>query len=116
MVRVQGMYLMVLARRTMPRRKKPRRPSENGAKHWIMLWLGWGFIALGLVGLFLPVLQGFLFLAVGTVILSSRSPRVRLLILKLGQRYPRFRAALIEARERVRKLRRRITRRGAKAH
>jgi len=85
--------------------------KRNG-KHYLMLALGWIFIILGIIGLFLPVLQGVLFLAIGLVLLSRRSPRLRLMIVKLGRRYPRFRSTLEAARARVRSLRARLSRRG----
>lgn len=70
-----------------------------------MLALGWGFVVLGVLGLFLPVLQGILFLCIGLVLLSRRSVRVRWLILKAGQRWPRFRAAVDKARMHIQHLR-----------
>jgi uncharacterized protein len=36
------------------------------------------FILLGILGLFLPILQGFLFLAIGLYFYSFSSPRLRL--------------------------------------
>jgi uncharacterized membrane protein YbaN (DUF454 family) len=77
-------------------------------KHWAMLALGWGFMVLGVLGLFLPILQGVLFLCIGTIILSRRSVRVRWLILKAGQRWPKFRVALEKARIRAARLRWRL--------
>ena len=81
--------------------------KRNG-RHYVMLALGWVFIFLGILGLFLPILQGILFLAIGMVILSRRSPRVRLLIRRLAKRYPAFGRALIEARGRAERLRQRF--------
>lgn len=54
----------------------------------ILLVLGWGFVVLGILGLFLPILQGILFLAVGVILLAQVSPRVRLLRQRLRRRYP----------------------------
>lgn len=42
---------------------------QTKTKKVFVLLLGWGFIALGVVGLFLPVLQGILFLVIGLTIL-----------------------------------------------
>ncbi len=55
----------------------------------VLLALGWGLVALGILGLFLPILQGILFLAVGMIILARVSPRARLLRQRLRRRYPR---------------------------
>jgi len=40
-------------------------------KRFLLILTGWAFVALGIVGLFLPVLQGILFLLIGLVILSA---------------------------------------------
>lgn len=82
--------------------------KRNGS-HYLMLGLGWFFIVLGILGLFLPILQGILFLAIGLVILSRRSPRVRLLLRRLAKRYPAFGRVLEEARQRAARLRRRFS-------
>lgn len=63
-------------------------------KHYIGLGLGWFFILLGIAGLFLPVLQGVLFLCIGLILLSRRSARVRWLVQRAGRRWPKFRRAL----------------------
>ena len=46
----------------------------NDMKHIVMLVLGYGFLVLGVLGLFLPFLQGFLFLLVGLLILARHAP------------------------------------------
>jgi len=77
---------------------------KKGAKHYLFLALGWIFIFLGILGLFLPILQGILFLAIGLIILSRRSPRVRLFNQNIGQRYPKYRAIQDDATARVKRL------------
>ncbi len=59
-------------------------------KRWLVLGLGWTFILLGIVGLFLPLLQGILFLAIGLVILSSEYAWAHNLLQKVRSRFPRF--------------------------
>jgi uncharacterized membrane protein YbaN (DUF454 family) len=81
---------------------------KRNTRHYLMLGLGWVFIVLGILGLFLPILQGILFIAIGLIILSRRSPRVRLLIRRLAKRYPAFGKGLVEARIRAEALRRRF--------
>lgn len=46
------------------------------------------FILLGIIGLFLPILQGILFIIIGLLILAPESARIRRLIAKLKDRYP----------------------------
>jgi len=58
-------------------------------KRILKISLGILLILLGLIGLFLPILQGILFLLLGTLILSSESKRVRRLMALLRLRYPK---------------------------
>ncbi len=53
-----------------------------------ILIIGWIFVGLGILGLFLPVLQGFLFIMIGLAILSSRSRTIRRFLTYLENRYP----------------------------
>jgi len=53
-----------------------------------ILTIGVVFIILGLFGLVLPFLQGFLFLAIGLILLSFSSPGIRITINKYAKRYP----------------------------
>lgn len=73
------------------RAKRIRPPRRRRANHFVLAALGWGFLVLGVLGLFLPVLQGVLFLLVGVFLLSMVSPRARLLRQQLGARFPTFR-------------------------
>ncbi len=52
------------------------------------------FIVLGLLGLALPFLQGFLFLAIGLILLSISSPRFRAWAITHSVRYPKTHAML----------------------
>jgi len=74
----------------------------NSASHPLrrlaLLVAGWAFVLLGIAGLFLPVLQGVLFLFIGITLLSLASPRVRLWRIRLGRRFPAFRAGQEKAR------------------
>lgn len=47
------------------------------------------FLLLGVVGLVLPFLQGFLFIAIGLILLSLVSERVRLFLDRHTVRFPR---------------------------
>ena len=59
-------------------------------KRILVLVAGWSFILLGIVGLFLPFLQGVLFILVGLIILSSQYAWARLLLRKLRERFPKI--------------------------
>jgi uncharacterized membrane protein YbaN (DUF454 family) len=59
-------------------------------KRILVLLVGWGFILLGIVGLFLPILQGVLFLMIGLVILSSEYVWAHHLLMRLRRRFPRL--------------------------
>lgn len=51
------------------------------------------FVLLGIAGLALPFLQGFLFIAVGLILLSISSTRARAWIESHTRRYPKVHAA-----------------------
>jgi uncharacterized membrane protein YbaN (DUF454 family) len=74
-----------------------RIPMQGRVKKFVLLLLGWGFIVLGIIGLFLPILQGVLFLIVGLIILSSEYVWARKLLLKIRSRFPEFTHRLDEA-------------------
>ena len=65
-----------------------------------MLALGWALIGLGVVGLFLPILQGVLFILLGLYVLSRESRIARHWFERLRARFPRADARLQEWRER----------------
>ena len=81
------------------------------AKRVIVLALGWAFILLGIAGLFLPILQGILFLLIGLAILSTESRVARYCLLRLRRRYPKLSKKLDEAEARAKCLYARVTRR-----
>ena len=66
-------------------------------KRILILIAGWGFILLGIVGLFLPILQGVLFILIGLIILSSEYVWAHHLLTKLKQRFPRLGRTAVEA-------------------
>ncbi len=72
------------------------------AKRLIKRAAGWGFVALGLVGLVLPILQGFLFLGVGLYLLADDSPWVQRKIEALRRRFPRYAETFDESQARAR--------------
>ena len=51
---------------------------------------GWFFVVLGTIGLFVPVLQGILFLLIGLTILSTQHDWARRWIIRLRNRFPRI--------------------------
>jgi uncharacterized membrane protein YbaN (DUF454 family) len=88
------------------RRRKPR--SANGRVRRIVLYsVGFAFILLGIAGLFLPILQGILFLLIGVIVLAQVSPRARLwrqrFRAKARSRYPQWTGKLEEAEHRAKR-------------
>ncbi len=63
-------------------------------KRWLWIAAGWFFIVLGIVGLFLPILQGILFLFIGLLILSSEYVWAHRLLQKLRSKVPKISARL----------------------
>ncbi len=82
------------------------------AKRIAILALGWVLILFGIVGLFLPILQGFLFLLIGLALLSSESKTARRILERLRARYPGLSERLDLAKQRARRWWVRIARRG----
>jgi uncharacterized membrane protein YbaN (DUF454 family) len=61
---------------------------RTAAKRLAVLLVGWGFILLGIAGLFLPVLQGILFILIGLIILSSEYVWAHKMLQRLRSRFP----------------------------
>ena len=80
-------------------------------KRYIVLGLGWFFVALGVLGIILPVLQGILFLLIGFILLSRESAWAQRQLEKLKTRYPKFAKKYDEAEARAEHLWQKITRR-----
>jgi len=60
----------------------------NSIKKLGLLIIGWFFIFLGILGLFLPILQGILFILIGLAILSTRSEIIKRFLKHLEEHYP----------------------------
>jgi len=75
----------------------------NNFKKIGLLIIGWIFVGLGIVGLFLPILQGILFIMIGLAILSSRSRTIRRFLKYLERRYPHQYHRVVAWRLKVRK-------------
>ena len=83
---------------------------QSRTKTLLSIGLGWTFIVLGVLGLFLPFLQGILFLLVGLIILSKHHTFARRWLEKLKHRHPgafdmahRFRLRLMQRLQRGKK-------------
>jgi uncharacterized membrane protein YbaN (DUF454 family) len=83
---------------------------HSSIKRAVLLVAGWAFILLGIVGLFLPLLQGILFLLIGLVILSSEYVWAHHLLRKLRQRFPRISRTADDATHRASVWLRRLSR------
>jgi uncharacterized membrane protein YbaN (DUF454 family) len=68
----------------------------------VVIWiLGWFFIGLGILGLFLPFLQGVLFIMIGLAILSTRSRTIQRFLKVLENRYPQYYEKVVAWRKKV---------------
>ena len=70
-------------------------------KHILIQLTGWIFIVLGVIGLFLPILQGVLFLFIGLIILSGEYAWAHHLLQKLRTRFPKLSSKVDEATEKA---------------
>lgn len=59
-------------------------------KRIIVLTLGVVFVLFGILGLFLPFLQGILFLVIGALLLSAYSPSLREWMQMHTRKYPKL--------------------------
>ncbi|MDF1587507.1 PGPGW domain-containing protein [Geminicoccaceae bacterium 1502E] len=62
-----------------------------------MMGLGYGFLVLGVLGLFLPFLQGILFLLVGLLILARHAPWAERMLERLKGRHPHLKSSIEKA-------------------
>ncbi|OGI62481.1 hypothetical protein A2818_01120 [Candidatus Nomurabacteria bacterium RIFCSPHIGHO2_01_FULL_40_12] len=67
---------------------------QKKIKRALILTLGVIFILLGLIGSVLPFVQGFILLAVGIILISFYSPKIRLWIEKHTEKYPHLSGAV----------------------
>lgn len=63
---------------------------QKKAKKILVLTIGIIFIIFGFFGLVLPFLQGFIFLAIGLILASLCSPKIRLWVNQHTVRFPRL--------------------------
>jgi uncharacterized membrane protein YbaN (DUF454 family) len=66
-----------------------------------LLIIGWLFVVLGIIGLFLPILQGILFILIGLAILSTRSEIIKRFLKNLEERYPHYHKQVEIWREKI---------------
>jgi uncharacterized protein len=57
-------------------------------KRIVTITIGWTFLILGVIGCFLPILQGILFMGVGLLILSEHNPLIQRYLQRVARRYP----------------------------
>ena len=72
-------------------------------KRALVYIIGWAFLLLGVVGLFLPVLQGVLFILIGLLILSKESRMAKALLVRFKRRYPELYRKMHDMKERMKR-------------
>jgi len=78
-------------------------PMMALAKKTAILLIGWTFIVLGVLGLFLPILQGVLFLLIGLLVLSKESTVAKSILGRVEKRYPSQYRKMHEFNDRIKK-------------
>jgi uncharacterized protein len=63
---------------------------NRSVKKALALVAGWVFIVLGVIGLFVPFMQGVLFVIIGLTILSTEYVWAHHLLTKVRERFPRI--------------------------
>jgi uncharacterized membrane protein YbaN (DUF454 family) len=62
---------------------------------------GWGFLAVGVAGLVLPILQGWLFIALGSLLLARDVPVFARFVCWTERHFPRLRRFIGDWRDRL---------------
>jgi hypothetical protein len=78
-------------------------------KRIAIIVIGWIFLLLGIAGLFLPILQGVLFILIGLMILSTEYAWAHHLLGKMKARFPKLAQAADNASQKVNAWMRRIS-------
>jgi uncharacterized membrane protein YbaN (DUF454 family) len=60
----------------------------------VSLTLGYSLLAIGIVGVILPILHGMLFVVMGLAVLSRHAPWARRVLERLKRQHPRVRAVI----------------------
>ena len=67
----------------------------------IRLSLGYGFLILGFLGGFIPILQGWIFIALGLILLKDHAVWARRLSIWLRRKYPKVRPVFKQAFQKI---------------
>lgn len=67
----------------------------------VLQTVGYAFLVLGVIGLVVPILQGFLFLAIGMIILGKTAPWAERQLERFRQRYPKAAVVVDKAEAKV---------------
>ncbi|MEX2455647.1 MAG: PGPGW domain-containing protein [Rhodospirillaceae bacterium] len=78
-------------------------------KRVLILTTGWFFVVLGILGIFLPILQGLLFLTIGLILLSRESAWMQDKLDRAKRKWPAFGEKYDMAEERAERLWRRLS-------
>ncbi len=70
-------------------------------KHYLIIAFGWFFLILGIIGLFLPFLQGILFILIGLYLLSYEYHWARCIFKTLKKRYPKMYKKFYDIKEKT---------------
>jgi len=70
-------------------------------KSIVLQAVGYTFLVLGVLGMFLPILQGFLFLFIGLIILARQAPWAKRLLENLRARHARIDRLIVVSEAKV---------------
>jgi uncharacterized membrane protein YbaN (DUF454 family) len=80
-------------------------------KRLLVQLVGWAFIVVGIIGLFLPILQGILFILIGLIVLSTQYAWAHRLLERIKARFPSVAARAHEASTKAKVWLQRLTKR-----
>ena len=79
--------------------------AKNKNHSWnvkiIRLALGYGFLGFGMLGGFIPILQGWIFIALGLILLKDHARWARALSIWLRRKHPHLRPAFQTAFKKI---------------
>lgn len=86
--------------------------GHKGWKRVAVLSAGWGCIAIGIIGGFIPILQGWVFNVAGLLILSTEYEWAHKLLVWTRNRFPRIANAMDRVKDKAEAIAGRITGKG----
>lgn len=87
--------------------------GHKGWKRVVILSAGWGCIAIGIIGGFIPILQGWVFNVAGLLILSTEYEWAHRVLEWARNKFPRFAASMDKVKGKAERIAAKFTGKGS---